>query len=346
MAHAAIWAVGGYAPPHIITNDMLSRQMDTSDEWIRTRTGIRARRSAGPDETTATLSAQAGKAALAARGFSPEDLDWVIVCTDTPEMWSPATACFVQDALGARRASAIDFTGGCAGFLQTLQIVSPLAEAGQTVLVIGTEVLTHAMDWHDRTTAVLFGDGAGAFLIGPASPEANGIEVVRGLSRTDGSQATILGKPYGGTRHPITPELVQEGKHHTIRMDGPRVFKHAVTLMSEIGQQLLHESHLTAEDVDWVVPHQANQRIIDAVRQHLGIAPEKVFSHVADYANTGSASVALALADMLDRKMVKSRQRLLSVAFGAGFSWASQLFFVHDVPPHRFIHDGYPAEPA
>ena len=343
MAEATIWSVGGYAPPHIITNDMLSETMDTSDEWIRTRTGIRERRSGGPEETTATVSVEAGRAALEARGVSAEDLDWVFVCTDTPEMWSPATACFVQDMLGAKHASAIDLTGGCAGFLQTLQMLSPLAQSGKKLLVIGTELLTHAMNWGDRATAVLFGDGSGAFLMGPSDAGFEGIRVGPGLSRSDGSQTGILGKPYGGTRYPITPELVAQGQLHTIRMEGQKVFKHAVTMMSDIGRRVLEEAQLGLSQIDWVVPHQANQRIIDAVTHNVGIASDRVFSHVAQYANTGSASIGLALADMLEQSLIAPGQRLLSVAFGAGFSWASQLFYVDAVPPSKFIHAGSPA---
>lgn len=340
MAEATIWSVGGYAPPHILTNDMLSERMDTNDEWIRTRTGIRERRTAGPDETTATVSARAGQAALESAGFDAKDLDWVFVCTDTPEMWSPATACFVQDMLGANKASAIDLTGGCAGFLQTLQILSPLAAQGKNLLVIGTELLTHALDWHDRSTAVLFGDGAGAFLVGPSDRGPGGIRIGPGLSQSDGSQTDILGKPYGGTRHEMTPELVAEGSHHRIRMEGQKVFKHAVTMMSDIGRRLVVEAGMTLDDISWIVPHQANQRIIDAVSHQVGVSKEQVFSHVAQYANTGSASIGLALADMLEQSLLKPGQRLLSVAFGAGFSWASQLFYVDQVPPSQFLHAG------
>lgn len=341
MAEATIWSVGGYAPPHIITNNMLSQRMDTSDEWIRTRTGIQERRSASTEETTASVSIEAGRAALEALGFNPGALDWVLVCTDTPEMWSPATACFVQEALGAKNASAIDLTGGCAGFLQTLQLVSPLAQSGKMVLVIGTELLTHSLDWTDRASAVLFGDGSGAFLMGPSDHGVDGIRVIGGISRSDGTQANILGKPYGGTRNEITPDLVASGKHHTIRMEGPKVFKHAVTLMSDIGRQLLNQASVALEQINWVVPHQANQRIIDAVTHQIGIDAEKVFSHVAQFANTGSASIGLALSDMLEQSLIKTKQYLLSVAFGAGFSWASELFYVDQVPPSRFIHEGF-----
>ena len=339
MSDATIWSIGGYAPPNIITNDMLSKQMDTNDEWIRARTGIRERRAAGENGTTASVSSKAAQAALQAAHFDPNNLDWVVVCTDTPEMWSPATACFVQESIGAQHASAIDLTGGCAGFLQTLQIMSPLAAAGKRLLVIGTELLTHALNWNDRSTAVLFGDGSGAFLMGPSDNGPKGIRVGLGLSQSDGSQSTILGKPYGGTRHPITAKVIEEGETHTIRMEGPKVFKHAVTLMSDIGRRVLQEAALSLEQVDWVVPHQANQRIIDAVTHQIGVSKSRVFSHVAHFANTGSASIGLAMSDMLEQKLIKPGQRLLSVAFGAGFSWASQLFYVDEVPPSQFVQN-------
>lgn len=335
MTQPTILSVGAYVPPRIVTNDDLSRQLETSDEWIRTRTGIRQRHTAGPDETTATLSAEAARAALAAAEMRPQQVDWILVCTDTAEMWSPATACFVQDMIGADHASAIDLTGGCAGFLQALEMTLGLVQSGKTVMLIGTEVLTKALNWSDRSTAVLFGDGSGAFLLIPG--ESEGIIPRMGYSQSDGSQAAILNKPYGGTRNPLTPELVASGAHHTIHMEGPKVFRHAVHHMSDAARRVLTETGLTAEDIRWVVPHQANQRIIDAVAKDLSIPHSKVFSHVANYANTGSASVVLALADMLTRDMIAGGDNLLSVAFGSGFSWAAQLLTVQTPCPARFV---------
>ncbi len=331
--NASILSVGAFVPPGIMTNSELPKMLDTNDEWIRSRTGIRQRHVAGPDETTASISIIAAKRALKALAMDPRELDWVLLCTDTPEMWSPATACFVQDAIDARHASAIDLTGGCAGFLQTLEIADKMAQSGATVLVIGTEVLTKSLDWTDRTTAVLFGDGSGAVIVGPSE---DGIRIRHARSQSDGSQANILGKPYGGTRNPITPELVAQGHLHTIHMQGPRVFKRAVQDMGSLGIRVLKEMGLDANQIDWVIPHQANQRIIDAVAHHAGIELQRVFSHVADYANTGSASIVLALADMLNQSLIKEEQNLLSVAFGSGFSWASQLWDVATVPPALF----------
>lgn len=331
--NASILSVGAFVPPGIMTNFDLPATLDTNDEWIRTRTGIRQRHTAGPEETTASISAIAAERALKALAMDAREVDWILLCTDTPEMWSPATACFVQDAIGARYASAIDLTGGCAGFLQTLEIADKMAQAGSTVLVIGTEVLTKALDWTDRATAVLFGDGSGAVVMAPSE---DGIRIRHARSQSDGSQADILGKPYGGTRNPITPELVAEGHLHTIRMEGQRVFKRAVQDMGSLGVRVLQEMGLTASQIDWVIPHQANQRIIDAVARQAGIEMKRVFSHVADYANTGSASIVLALADMLNQSLIKKGQNLLTVAFGSGFSWAAQLWEVATVPPAVF----------
>ncbi|MBX5466058.1 MAG: ketoacyl-ACP synthase III [Firmicutes bacterium] len=335
MATPTILAIGAYVPPAVLTNDDLSQRLDTSDEWIRTRTGIRQRHVAGADETTATLSHAAAQAALEAAGMPATAVDWILVATDTAEMWSPATACFVQALLGAERASAIDLTGGCAGFLQALTLAEGLVARGHTVLLIGTEVLTKAVDWSDRSTAVLFGDGSGALLM---APDGAGIYPRTAFSQSDGRQADILNKPYGGTRHPLTPELVAGGHHHTIHMEGRKVFRHAVHHMSEAARQVLAMAGLEADDIAWVVPHQANQRILDAVARELAIPPAKVFSHVAYYANTGSASVVLALADMLAQNLIRPGDRLLSVAFGSGFSWAAQLLEVGSLPPARFLN--------
>lgn len=335
MATSSIISIGAYVPPRILTNDDLAQVMDTNDEWIRTRTGIRQRHAALPEQTTATLSFLAAEAALKAAGRGASDLDWILLCTDTPEMWTPATACFVQDALGADRASAIDLTGGCAGFLQTLELADGLARTGRTVMVIGTELLTRSMDWTDRNSAVLFGDGAGAVIV--AADQGEGIALAHARSFSDGSQAGILQKPFGGTRNPIPADLVEGGRYHRIHMEGPKVFRHAVHHMSDAARTVLRDRRLEPSQIDWVVPHQANQRILDAVANELHIPVERVFSHVGNYANTGSASIVLALADMILEDLVTPSQRLLSVAFGSGFSWGSALFEVHAVPPTAFI---------
>lgn len=335
MGKSAIVSLGAYVPPKVLTNDDLSKIMDTSDEWIRTRTGIHQRHVALPDQTTATLSFEAARAALNGVDLRAEDLDWILLCTDTPEMWTPATACFVQESLKAKNASAIDLTGGCAGFLQTLELADALAGLGKTVMVIGAELLSRSMDWADRNTAVLFGDGAGAVIVQP--DQGHGIQLTHSRTYSDGSQADILQKPYGGTRNPIPPEIVASGGHHRIHMEGPKVFRHAVHRMADAARHVLEDTRLTAEDIDWVVPHQANQRILDAVAAELRISADKVFSHVRNYANTGSASVVLALSDMLLNGLIRPGQRLASVAFGDGFSWGAALWTVRTLPAAEFV---------
>ncbi len=335
MAASAIISIGAYAPSRVVTNDDLSKIMDTSDEWIRTRTGIHQRHMALAEETTASMSFNAAQAALDTATMDAADLDWILLCTDTPEMWTPATACFVQESLHAKRASAIDLTGGCAGFLQTLELADAVAKTGKIVMVIGTELLTRSMDWSDRSTAVLFGDGAGAVIVAP--DRGQGIQLTHSRTYSDGSQTDILQKPYGGTRNPIPPEIVAHGGHHRIHMEGRKVFRHAVQRMSQSAREILTDVKLPVDAVDWIVPHQANQRILTAVADALHIPMNKVFSHVQNYANTGSASIILALADMFEQDLILPQQRLISVAFGAGFSWGSAVWTVQSLPPTRFI---------
>ncbi len=335
MATSAIVSIGAYVPSRVVTNDDLSKIMDTSDEWIRTRTGIHQRHMAVAEETTASMSFNAAQAALETAAMDAGDLDWILLCTDTPEMWTPATACFVQESLHAKKASAIDLTGGCAGFLQTLELADAAAQLGKTVMVIGTELLSRSMDWSDRSTAVLFGDGAGAVIVTP--DRGHGIQLTHSRTYSDGSQTEILQKPYGGTRHAIPPEIVAHGGHHRIHMEGRKVFRHAVHRMSQAAREVLADMNMDVDTIDWVVPHQANQRILTAVADALHIPMDKVFSHVENYANTGSASIILALADMFQQDLILPQQRLISIAFGDGFSWGSAIWTVQSLPPTRFI---------
>ncbi len=334
-AGAGIVAIGAYAPQHRMHNDEWAQYVDTSDVWIYPRTGIKTRHIAAAGESTAMVAARAGSLCLEAAGMDPADLRWVLVSTDTPEMWNPATACFVQAELGARRAVALDLTGGCSGFVAGLGLAEARARLREPVLLIGCEVLSQAMDWSDRSTAVLFGDGAGAALVMPREPGKPAFEIVNIYARTDGRDAGILGKPYGGTKNPLTPELVRDGHHHRIVMHGPYVFKNAVTKMADAALSSLEEAGLTLSDVDLVVPHQANQRIIDAVADRLKIPREKVFSNVEEYANTGSASIGIALAETIEAGLIRPGQVVLTVAFGSGFSWAASVWRAAGVPPVR-----------
>lgn len=266
----------------------------------------------------------------------------MLVSTDTPEMWNPASACFVQAGLAANQAIALDLTGGCSGFLAGMGLAEARARLGEPVLLIGCEVLTKAMDWSDRSTAVLFGDGAGAALVLPGGASRGGFRIQSLYARTDGRDAEILGKPFGGTKNPLTPELVAEGHHHRIVMNGQYVFRKAVVNMAEAAREALALAGKTLEDVDWIIPHQANQRIMDAVAERLHVPRAKVFSNVEHYANTGSASIGLAMVEAVQAGLIEPGQTLLTVAFGSGFSWAGSVWDCESVPPAQWggLHEG------
>ncbi len=317
--------LGAYAPERVMENAEWSEYVDTSDEWIRSRTGIERRRIAAPEETTASLSVEAARRALADAGLEADALDEIIVATDTPEVYIPDTAAFVQDRLGAREVPAYDLAGsGCAGFLQALDVARSRVLSGQRrVLVVGVELLTRLMDWHDRSTAVLFGDAAGAVVVGETGAPR---ELVAAVAGTDGSRWSILTLEAGGTRIPFhTLAGGTRSAHDSIVMKGREVFREAVGRMSEASHQVLEKAGLTLADVDLVVPHQANLRIIDAVGKALGIAREKVFVNVQEYGNTGSASVPLALAEARDTGRLHPGDLVLLTSFGAGFHWAAAL---------------------
>ncbi|HSO51086.1 MAG TPA: beta-ketoacyl-ACP synthase III, partial [Acidimicrobiia bacterium] len=292
MAH--ILGFGGYVPERVMTNDDWAALLDTSDEWITQRTGIKRRRVAAADETTLTLACHAASMAIKDAGLAPDDIDEIIVATDTPEVYLPDTASFVQHRLGARHVPAYDLGGsGCAGFLQALDVACSRVRSGkERVLVVGVEVLTRLMNWQDRNTCVLFGDAAGAAVVG-RGPEAR--EVLAAVAGTDGSRWDILTLETGGTRLPFSLEGARQDLHHRIVMKGREVFKEAVSRMSEAAREVLAKAGRQMEEVALVIPHQANLRIIEAVGKALGVAPERVFVNVQDYGNTGSASVPLAL---------------------------------------------------
>lgn len=318
-----ILALGAYVPERVMTNEAWSARFATSDEWIRARTGIERRHFAADHETTADLAAAAARRALEQGGFSPEDIDEIIVITDTPEVHVPDTAAFVQHRLGAREIPAYDLAGsGCAGFLQGLDVARSRVRGGiGRVLVIGVELLSRVMDWQDRNTAVLFGDAAGAAVVG----RGDGAEILAAVAGTDGSRTGILGIEVGGTLHPFSAEIARERRHLHITMQGREVFKEAVRRMSEASRQVLARAGLTAGDVDLLIPHQANLRIIQAVGKALGLPLEKVFVNVQEYGNTGSASVPLALWEAVQAQRIRAGDRVLLTSFGAGFHWAAVL---------------------
>ncbi len=324
MSGIGILGFGAYLPSRVMTNDEWSEYVDTSDEWITSRTGIKTRRIAAADETTTDMAEQAALAALADAGLTAADVDEIIVATDTPEVYAPDTASFLQHRLGTRTVPGYDLGGsGCAGFVMALDIARSRVQCnGSTVLVVGVEVLSKLMDWGDRDTCVLFGDGAGAAVVADRPTTAKIIACVAG---TDGSRADILQREVGGTRKPFSKEVAKTEDFLRIDFNGREVFKEAVRRMSASAREVLERSGVALEEVDLVIPHQANLRIIRSVAKTLGIDPAKVFVNVDKYGNTGSASIPIALDDARTCGSLHSGDLVLMTAFGAGFHWASGL---------------------
>lgn len=313
---------GGYVPARVMTNDEWATLVDTSDEWITQRTGIKRRRIAAPDETTLTLAGHASGMAIKDAGLTPDDIDEIIVATDTPEMYTPDTAALLQDLLGCRNVPAYDLGGsGCAGFVQALDVArARIAFSPRTMLVVGVELITRLLDRTDRSTAVLFGDAAGAVVLGPNPGRARVLDVVSG---TDGSSAGILTLAAGGTRNPFSRETLDSGEYNRLVMDGRRVFTEAVTRMSQAVTEVLDRIGKTVEEVSLVIPHQANLRIIEAVRKKLGVDRDKVHVNVHEYGNTGSATVPFALWECVEAGRIQEGDLVVLTAFGAGFHWAA-----------------------
>ncbi len=315
--------LGAYVPERVMTNDEWTQWVDTSDEWITERTGIKTRRVAAEDESTADFGIAAARVALADAGLEPTDIDEIIVATDTPEVYSPDTAAYVQVGLGAREVRAYDLAGsGCAGWLLGLELARDRAAGGRKILVVAVELITRLMNWRDRNTCVLFGDAAGAAVVGHG---AGAIEIVGSTAGTDGSKAGILGREVGGTRRPFTLERAQRGEHLEVIMKGREVYKEAVHRMTAAAKQVLETSGVSAADLALVVPHQANLRIINSVRKALHLPEEKFYVNVREYGNTGSASVPLALWEARNKGLCKPGDLVLLTAFGAGFHWAAML---------------------
>ncbi len=319
---AGIMGFGGYVPERVMTNDDWAALLDTSDEWITTRTGIKERRIAADHETTATMAAEAAKVAIADAGLEPSEIGEIIVATDTPEVYTPDTASFLQHMLGIGNVAAFDLGGsGCAGFVQAIDIAkSRIATGVDKILVVGVELISRLISQKDRATSVLFGDGAGAVVMGVQNVKAKVLSVVSG---TDGSKSDILTLATGGSRHPFTLEAAMAEEHRNLVMDGRRVFKEAVQRMSEAVTEVVARVGRTLEDVNLVVPHQANKRIIDAVGSKLKIGEDRVYVNVQDYGNTGSASVPLALWEAVAKGRVKEGDFVVLTAFGAGFHWGA-----------------------
>jgi 3-oxoacyl-[acyl-carrier-protein] synthase-3 len=318
MANALITGWGMYAPSRIMTNEELSTMVDTSDEWIVSRTGIRERRIAAEGETTTDLSVHAARDALAVAGLDPRELDLVIVATCTPDYPLPATSVLVATQLGATRAAGFDLQAACSGFLYGLAAATSFVRSGmyRNVLVVGVEILSRFLDWTDRSTCVLFGDGAGAVLL-QASDQPGGMLGVDLFSDGAGCEAIIVRG--GGSIHPASHDTVDQ-RQHTIKMLGGEVYKYATRQMGESALAALRTAGMTIDDVDQFVFHQANLRIISSVQRQFGIPDAKTFVNIEKYGNTSAASVPMALVEAIASGRVKPGDRILMVAFGAGYT--------------------------
>jgi 3-oxoacyl-[acyl-carrier-protein] synthase-3 len=318
-AHITGWGMA--IPERVMTNDELARIVDTSDDWIVSRTGIRERRVAGSRETTATLAIEAAQAALEVADLSPDQLDLIIVATSTPEHIFPATACLVQDALGAIKAGAFDLSAACSGFIYALGIGAQAIRAGalRNVLVIGSETLSRVVNWNDRGTCILFGDGAGAFVL-QASPLPGG--VLSTLMRSDGSGGYSLSIPAGGSRIPTSFESVRDNLHF-IHMDGKEVYRFATRVMASAAREVVECAGLTLDDIHLVIPHQANRRIIDSAARNLNMSEEKFFVNLERYGNTSTASIPIAVCEAVTQGRLRPNDNLILVGFGAGLTWGA-----------------------
>jgi 3-oxoacyl-[acyl-carrier-protein] synthase-3 len=315
---AAITALGTHVPERVLTNADLERMVDTSDEWIRTRTGIERRHVVEPGTPTSEIAAEAAREALRRRGMEAEELDLIVVATVTPDMLFPATACLVQDKIGARRAWGFDVAAACSGFVYALTVGAQFVQTGahRKVMVIGADVMSSILDYQDRTTCILFGDAAGAVILEPRE-DASGI--LDWAHEVDGSGACFLNLPAGGSLHPATHETIDKRMHY-IKQQGQHVFKYAVRKFADASEQILLRNDFTGTDVDLFVAHQANIRIIEAAQHRMGLPDEKVVKNIREYGNTTAATIPLALATALDQKRLKAGHLVLLAAVGAGFT--------------------------
>lgn len=323
--YAAITGTGVYLPERVVTNFDLEKMVDTSDEWIRQRTGIVERRIADDAVATSDLSVHAARWAIKNAQIDPIDIEMILVATVTPDTFFPSTACYVQKGIGAKNASAMDISAACAGFLYGLDLADGLIKSGRydTILVVGGEVFNNIIDWKDRNTCVLFGDGAGAAVV-QATQEPKGILASYIGSDGDYADINLLGIPAGGSRMPLTAERIDQ-KLNKIRMNGREVFKLGVRLMPEAAQRVLRQANLNVGEIDLLIPHQANLRIIEAVGDRLGVPKEKVYVNVDKYGNTSAATVIIALDEAIREGRAKPGDLILLVTFGAGLTWGSTL---------------------
>ncbi len=321
MVRAKIIGTGAAVPDRVLTNFDLEKMVETSDEWITTRTGIKERRIAAPDEFTSTFATRAAERALAMAGITADELDMIIVATVTPDFPFPATACIVQNYIKAINAAAFDLSAACSGFIYGLSVVDKFIKTGsiKKALVIGAEVLSRVVDWTDRNTCLLFGDGAGAVVVEGIDGESG---ILGSLIRSDGSYWELLYQAGVGSRHPAVQKTLDD-KEIFLRMQGNEVFKLAVRAMEDAALQVLADNNLVPGDIDLFIPHQANKRIIDAIGKRLGLPAEKVFVNLDRYGNTSAASIPLALDEANRSGRIKEGDLVMFDAFGGGLTWGA-----------------------
>jgi len=322
----AIYGTGGYVPAKKLTNDDFIRFLDTSDEWITTRTGIKERRIAAPEEATSDLCVPAARQAIENAQIPPDEIDMIIVGTITPDHFFPSASCLVQQKLGltAREIPCFDVSAACSGFIYALSTARAYVAAGmaRNVLVIGAEILSRLLDYTDRTTCILFGDGAGAVVVGPQRQNGPSHRILSTSLHADGGGADMLMIPAGGSRRPTTHATVDERLHY-VRLDGREVFRFGVTKVCEIISRLMKEHNLTASDIGAIVPHQANIRIIESAADRLNLPLDLFITNIAKYGNTSSASVPIALDEASRAGRLPKGKPIIMLAFGAGMTWSS-----------------------
>ncbi len=323
MVLAGILGTGTALPEKVITNKDLAKMVDTSDEWITERTGIKERRQAGPTETTSKLSVKAARKALDMAGISPKDLDLIICSTISPDMPLPSTAAFIQRDLGATACCAFDLAAACSGFLFGMSVAEQFIKSGKAnyALVVGAELLSRYLDYQDRATCVIFGDGVAAGVMGPVSPPSG---ILASEMHTEGLYAEQLYIPAGGTVKPASSKTV-EAREHYIKMRGNELFKVAVRSLEDVSRRVLAEANVCPEQLNLFIPHQANQRITEAVRARLGLQPEQVYSNISRVGNTSSASIPICLDECVRSGRIHKGDLILMAAFGAGVTWGATL---------------------
>jgi 3-oxoacyl-[acyl-carrier-protein] synthase-3 len=324
-------------PDTILTNEDLARQVDTNDEWIREMTGIRERRIAGEKEFPSTLAVEASIKALEVANLRPTDIDLIICSTSSPEYIFPATACLIQDQLGASKAGAFDLLAACTGFIFATNMGAQAIRSGsiRNALVIGAETLSRFVDWKDRKTCILFGDGAGAIVL-QASEQPGG--VLSAVMHSDGSGGDLLSLPGGGSRYPASEATLREGKHY-IHMNGREVFRFATRVMGQAAKEALDLAGLTTEDVQWIIPHQANYRIIETAAKYLKLPLERFVINVDRYGNTSTASIPIAMVEAIQKGLIKNGDKIVLVGFGGGLTWgALAAEWTGPLPAVRAVH--------